>query len=401
MNTELLFDLTGLADNELLAQVKHLARSERETTVRLVAHLAELDARKLYLGEACASLFTYCVEVLHFSEHAAYGRIQAARAARKFPVVLERLASGSLNLTTLGLLAPHLTPENHVRLLAAADCKSKREVEVIVATIRPRPDVAAMIRRVPQARAGAGTAVVKVLSATPASLAELNPEVPAPAGAPAPARLERYKIQFTASAATHAKLRLAQELLRHQIPNGDPAQIIDRALSLLVAELEKRKFAKLSEKKTRRPEGAARPAAGRAADLSAHVRSQVWARDGGRCAYASPEGRRCGAGGLLEFYRLQPHNDGLPTADNIELRCGAHAGDEHSLDLASAIQQCGRHGDGILCESAAAYRTATGSGPSWDDRRRRSAASRRCPRHLGHDEGDARAGALPFRTPAD
>ena len=49
----------------------------------LVASLAEMDARKLYLGEGCSSLFTYCTRVLYLSEYAAYGRIEAARAARR------------------------------------------------------------------------------------------------------------------------------------------------------------------------------------------------------------------------------------------------------------------------------------------------------------------------------
>ena len=74
-----------LSDAELLAQVKTLVTTERDTTARLIAVLAEFDARKLYLGQGCSSLFTYCTGVLHLSEHAAYGRIEAARAARKFP----------------------------------------------------------------------------------------------------------------------------------------------------------------------------------------------------------------------------------------------------------------------------------------------------------------------------
>ena len=86
----------------------------------LIAALAEMDARRLYLGEGCSSLFTYCTQVLHFSGHAAYGRIEAARAARRFPEILDRLADGSLTLTAVSLLAAHLTPENHVDLLSAA-----------------------------------------------------------------------------------------------------------------------------------------------------------------------------------------------------------------------------------------------------------------------------------------
>ena len=64
----------------------------------------EMDARKLYLGEGCSSLFTYCTQVLHFSEHAAYGRIEAARAARRFPAILDGLVDGRLTLTAIGLL---------------------------------------------------------------------------------------------------------------------------------------------------------------------------------------------------------------------------------------------------------------------------------------------------------
>ena len=85
---------TTLSDPELLAEVRRLAGHERHATARLIAALGELDARRLYLGEGCSSLFTYCTQVLHLSEHAAYGRIEAARAARKLPAILDLLADG-------------------------------------------------------------------------------------------------------------------------------------------------------------------------------------------------------------------------------------------------------------------------------------------------------------------
>src|SRR4026209_2619557 len=105
-----------LSDDELLAEVKRLAEHERVATADLVATLAELDARRLYLGEGCSSLFSYCTQVLHLSEHAAYGRIAAARSARRFPIILTRLAEGALTLTAVGLLAPHLTAETHAEV---------------------------------------------------------------------------------------------------------------------------------------------------------------------------------------------------------------------------------------------------------------------------------------------
>ena len=47
-----------LSDRELLAEVRIAAAREREATARLIALLAQLDERRLYLGEGCSSLFT-------------------------------------------------------------------------------------------------------------------------------------------------------------------------------------------------------------------------------------------------------------------------------------------------------------------------------------------------------
>src|SRR5687767_1939664 len=145
----------ALSDPELLLEVRRLAGQERQATARLIAALGELDARRLYLGEGCSSLFTFCTQVLHLSEHAAYGRIAAARAARKWPAILECLADGSVHLTAIGLLAPHLTADNHQHVLEAARHKSKREVEEIVATLRPQPPVPSSIRKLPAPKAPA------------------------------------------------------------------------------------------------------------------------------------------------------------------------------------------------------------------------------------------------------
>src|SRR5262245_40476433 len=76
MQIDCLDAAAALSDAELIEQVKRLAANERQATVQLVAHLAEMDARRLYLGEGCSSLFTYCTQVLHLSDHAAYGRIE-------------------------------------------------------------------------------------------------------------------------------------------------------------------------------------------------------------------------------------------------------------------------------------------------------------------------------------
>ena len=121
-----------LSDDELLATVKRLAQTERRATAALVRSLMELDVRRLYLGEGYSSLFTYCTQALHLAEGAAYNRIEAARAARRFPAVLRALEEGSVTLTAVRLLAPHLTENNHQDVLASARHKGKREIDLLV-----------------------------------------------------------------------------------------------------------------------------------------------------------------------------------------------------------------------------------------------------------------------------
>lgn len=116
-----------LSNQELIAALPLLVRRESQAIAELVAHLAEVDARRLYRDQAFPSMHQYCVDALHLCEGAAYKRITAARAARRFPIVLELLAGGRLHLSAICLLAPHLTEENHLSLLEAAAHRSKRD----------------------------------------------------------------------------------------------------------------------------------------------------------------------------------------------------------------------------------------------------------------------------------
>ena len=311
-NSGLITVASRLSDADLLRRLLVLAGGERESTVELVAHLAELDARKLHLAEGFGSLFSYCTGALRLAEHAAYNRIEAARASRRFPAILDLLADGSLNLSTVRLLAPHLRPDNFEALVAMAKGRSKREVETLVARLAPRPDVAASVRKLPASAPSAASRPAAVRPASSSATQEAAPSGPAPIALPAsldspgvtsaptaaaaperPAHrpvvtalaLERYRVQFTVGEATHEKLRRVQELLRREIPDGDPAAIFDRALTLLLEDVARKKLAATSNP---------RPgvAAGR---RSRHIpaREDVWLRDGGRCAFVAPGGRRC------------------------------------------------------------------------------------------------------------
>jgi hypothetical protein len=316
--------LAALTNAELLLEVKALAAGEREATARLIASLAELDARELYLGEGFPSLFAYCTQCLHLSEHAAYNRIKSARAARQWPAVLDRLADGSLTPTTLRLLAPHLTAHNLQALLDAARHKSTREVEVIVAELSPQPDVRSVVRKLPPAATptaslatpsavtpalGLGTISTSAeLSATAVAAAPPFQALasgavavtPGPRAAVAPLSPERFKVQFTVGRETRDKLRHAQDLMRHSIPTGDLAAIFDRALTLLVEHLERSKLA--SARRPREP----RPTADASRHIPATVKREVWTRDGGRCAFVGAEGK-CAERGFLEFHHVTPY----------------------------------------------------------------------------------------------
>jgi hypothetical protein len=299
----------------------------------------ELDARRLYLGEGCSSLFTYCTQVLHLAEGAAYNRIEAARAARRFPPIIEALDEGSLTLTAVRLLAPHLTPENHLSVLASARHKPKAHIERLVASLNPKPAAPAIIRKLPEPRRGATDtrATTPAMPAVPIPMI-MTPAAAAPAPRPTvtPLAPDRYKVQLTVSRETHDKLRRVQALARHTIPSGDPAEIFDRALTLLLRELERRRCA---ETPSPRP---SRMATDGSRHIPAAVKREVWRRDDGQCAFMGRNGR-CSECGFLEFHHVLPYAaGGAATAANIQLRCRAHNGYEASLLFGLEAPECVR-----------------------------------------------------------
>lgn len=312
-----------LSDRELIAETKRLTSDERRATAALIRSLIELDARRLYLSESCSSLFKYCTDVLHLSEDAAYNRIEVAKAARQLPVLLDALEDGSLTLTAARRLAPHLTEANCAEVLAAAKFQSKGAIEELIARLAPRPDVHAAVRKLPPA-------AQSTLASTPVAVASMDPArvqsaAAQPSSAPArtrglvePLAPERFKIQFTMGAGTRDKLKEVQELLRHSIRDGDLAEIFDRALTLLLKEARRQRFAD-----TGRPR-----AAGLRLPNSRHipaaVKRLVWKRDQGRCTFVGTNGR-CSETTFLQFHHQDPFAiGGVSTMENICLRCAAH-----------------------------------------------------------------------------
>ncbi|HYJ31707.1 MAG TPA: hypothetical protein VE326_00640, partial [Candidatus Binatia bacterium] len=318
----------------------------------------EVDARRAYAGAGYPSLFAYCVEELRFSEDASYKRIQAARAARLFPVLFEAVADGRLHLTAVCMLAPHLNPQNLDELIRAATHRKKIDLEAWLTV------------RFPEFSSAKGSALVSSITpvAARSSVADGGLELaleqvashpregldsPREEDAPEQVRVsskklpvgdcelaleqvadvrirpEYYLVRVTIGRATHDKLRYAQALLSHAVPSGDVAQVLDRALDVLIARLERKKLgaARLPKSSIQDTEVPTDPV--RAGTDTRYIPTQVrraaWERDAGRCSFVGLGGHRCESRRFLEFDHAEPFaRGGAATVEGLRLRCRAH-----------------------------------------------------------------------------
>ena len=354
----------------------HLAQN-RGSTADLLADLAEIDERRLYRPAGYESMYEYCVGALHLSEDAAFKRIRAARAARRFPAIFPAVADGRLSLTAVVLLAPYLIEATADELLAAAVHQTRAEIERLLAARFPKADLPTLVQSIPSAvpvgQLSPGTvgtldaqpvrgpvgALADQLSPGTVGMLEAQP-VPWPAGAPAdqlspgtvvtPAALgttlqaepveaqlspeivagprsrvqplapQRFGVQFTMSQSEYDDLCYAQALLGHQVPAGDVAPVFARALKALIPQLERQKFAA-----TPKPRPGHRASRAETRHIPAEVKRAVWERDGGQCTFVSPTGHRCSARTRLEFDHVEAFaRGGEATVSGIRLRCRPH-----------------------------------------------------------------------------
>jgi hypothetical protein len=356
----------SLSNEALLLGLSHSLRTSRRAVAEVVAHLGEVEERRLHLLGGYASMFAYCVQRLGMSEDEAYRRLEVARLVRRFPSLFERLEAGHISLSVVALLKARLTDANREALLAAVSGKTVEQARVVLAAWFPQPDVLPLIRKLP---AGAAPLADAARAAEPARTAPLapaalasptpapQPQTAAPVPVPAPARRScrprsieplspgRYKVQLTASATLKGKLELARDLLRHAIPSGDLACIIERALDVLIERTMKRRFARTSAPHAARDDAntpgprtahaqpaptasASRPARSTALaprHIPNAVRREVHDRDGIRCAWRGPDGTRCDSRAWLEHDHVVPHaHGGGSDATNIRPFCRAH-----------------------------------------------------------------------------
>ena len=303
--------LSSVSDLELRERLSAAVSAERAAAADVVYHLAELDRRKLYLEDACSSLFAYCVERLGYSEDGANKRVRVARLVQRFPQVLDDLASGEVHLTGLFLLSGHLTENNVEQLMGEARRKSKRQIEELIARWFPRPGLAPTITPVTSEPAqgelstwpGTGNA------ASPAQAPRPRVEPLSPAS---------VRVEFTARAAFREKLEQAQNLLSHTIPSGDLATILELALDRLVAVETKRRSGSGKSSKRRETKPGSR-------HVPVEIQRAVRGRDGNQCTFTDAEGRRCSEKRFLTIEHIHPFaKRGPTTVENCCLLCQGH-----------------------------------------------------------------------------
>jgi hypothetical protein len=88
------YSLAHLPAEVILRELPKLVARDRATLALILAHIAEVDSRRLYVPAAYSSTLAYCMGELSLSEGAAKKRIRVARAAREFPSILECVEDG-------------------------------------------------------------------------------------------------------------------------------------------------------------------------------------------------------------------------------------------------------------------------------------------------------------------
>lgn len=311
-------DLEALSDDDLTRSLRLAVKNERRCLSAVLVHLAEFGRRDLAERYSYASLFEYCVKALRYSEAEAAKRIYAARAAKRFPSILRLLDGGRITMTTLTILGPHLTSDNHRRVLYRARGKSKRELELMAVALAPKSEPAREVIRAlpapkPSARPpGEAAPALEEGRAPGATAAAKTLE---PAQRIEPLTPTRMRFAFTAGERFLSLFEKARGLLRHKHPSGRLEDVLEEALSFYLAK---------------RDPALKKPAPPKASDglkrrMPQWVKDAVFRRDGGRCAFTAG-GRRCEETDGLEYDHIRPWSMRGSSADpeNVRLLCRGH-----------------------------------------------------------------------------
>jgi len=404
-------NLSRLSPSELTSRLYELRSKERELLVEFLAHLGELDRRKVALDLGFPSSFEYCVQHLGLSSSATFRRLTAARLLMRFPVVADYLRDGRLVLTTLVVLRDVLCDERLGEILDRAAGRSEDEVRALVAALAPRPAVPDLVRRLPQrpsaARPSAECVPTRNLDLFEAAAAATGRNfTAAPAVAPCqpkrsaakvePISAEQHVVRMTVGAEFVADLERVRAALSHVVPDRSLEKVLHECIRRTLRACERRRLGgemlrtaasrpgtptatssddplTASAKRTRTIPAkvratASRPgtptgtsseypptaSAKRTRTIPAKVRATVAKRDGNRCTFVGEDGHRCNSTYQIEFHHVEPFARGGPsTVEGIVQMCSAHnrRTAEKELGEARVAEAIARRRDRRGCEA--------------------------------------------------
>ncbi len=348
--------LEGLSIPELSQGAEKLLSVQRRHTAALIVHLAEISRRKGHLELGYKSLFEYCVIRLRLGKGAVWNRTQIAGISRRFPQILEHLAEGKSSLSSLGVLAAHLSEENVEGLLEQAEGKTKEEVKEIVAALRPKPAAEPMIRRKPAARSLESPQRPSDGAAEPVQLerpfSRVESESPKLVGNIEVASPGVYNFRFSAGKEFKEKFERLAEVLGIEGAVRRMPEILEKALDLALEKkdpkkkLQRREKREATRSKTPLDEAGLKTPldeaglktpldeAGVAKRREGHERSRYTPSSvrerrmddaGYQCEYTGPDGVRCTARVGLEIDHIVPHAKGGSSGEeNLRVLCRGH-----------------------------------------------------------------------------
>ena len=323
--------LRSLSNDTILSRIMRLTRCERSLTLRVLLCLNEIERRKLHHELGYRSMFDFCTKALGYSEPTAGRRIQTARALARYPEIQDLLTAGHVTVCAIARVAGVLAPHNKDKVLARIRGRTLDEVAEIVAEYKPR--------EVPRDRVKVIAVAVPAVASAAALLPNPSPSVrvsepvaskPCAAAASCEDRPEiagekRFILEFSVDKEFMKKLEQIRSLSGHRLPpNASLEQVFALVMDRMIeSESPVARQARREKRSMRRAPAVSTDSNPR--HIPARVRDEVILRDGQRCTYVSPDGRRCDSTRLLQIDHIVPvARGGTARLDNLRVLCAYH-----------------------------------------------------------------------------
>jgi hypothetical protein len=351
-----------LTDKDLMGSLEAVVRQERANVAHSIRLIGEIVRRDLHTRLGYSSVYGMLTQRFRMSESCASKRAAAVAAARRYGDVLGLVESGALNLSNLSLIARRMNDENHARLVEAACRLTHRELEewlvrdegqvvprresvrVVALPLTPRAtsgDVGGLRGLSTETNTGAPRGVSAAMETlhrrevphcgeTPrrgdAKGSGCSGEASGEASVEASVKNAEVETGLRLSIVLEGDAKRAFEALRRQYPGKSVTEIVAEAI---VAQQKRVSPAARAAAPARKGTGRQGEANGATESPSRYVpkgvRHEVFTRDGGRCTYVAPDGRRCDCEVGLEYDHIRPFaRGGMTVADNLRILCKAH-----------------------------------------------------------------------------